>query len=563
MRPDRILAIANRDLHIELGGRRGWLLPLVATIILGPMAAAPPLPEKPLYLGDLMVGGDVPQEVRDLPRIRFDEERALLRFEAPSPENGGVWILHGDSVPIEVREVMEAQTEGPTTEVVNPREPQFPNRSLFLALIAASVLTGSISQSIPGERTARTLEALLTAGITRGELVLGKWLAWGGFGGTVALAAAVVTLLLGRQAPGWWLLPLPLVSFGTVALGFFLVRRANDVVGGATVAIRVLPAVLTVSGLLSWYLGTLDPYYGALIPIGGALVAAGDTWPGAGPPLVAALSTLALCAGALTITARDIIEGERAADDRGHRASLFTGGLALLGWWGGVLSSLVWMLGGNSDVAAQLNPASGPLAGAASLLLLVMIKLGRALRPLDVVGVVPPPPVTWLTAIGAGLALSLTAPLSGLVPSPELASLIEARARLEGALNPVWAGPLTLLAVIVGQELLFRGWMRRNTVDVVQVVCFVLVFAPLDPVRGLFVALLLTGLTRHAAGSVLPALLARLLWAWTPLGLVAPSPLAALAIAIAALAAIFSLPVVAQPEPDPEGAARRAAQAAS
>lgn len=528
MRPDRLIAIATRDLRIEFGGRRGWLLPLVATFILGPMASAPVMPEKPLQLGELLVGGDVPQAVRDLPRIQQDDERALLRFEQPSEANGGVWVLRGDSVPVEVREAMAGLAPGITTEVIAAREPVFPNRSLFLALIAASVLTGSISQSIPGERTAHTLESLLTAGITRYELVVGKWLAWGGFGAIAGLISAAVTVALGRQQAGWWLLPLPVVSLGTVALGFFLVRRANDVVGGATVAIRVLPAALTVTGLAAWYLGSFHPLYGAIIPIGGALVAAGDTWPGALPPLLATASTLTMSAAALAITARDMLEGERAIDDRGLRGSLTTASLAWVGWWGALLGSLVWTAGGNSDVAHSLRATSGPLAATAALALLVLLKLGRSMNPTEAFAAHPPPPLAWARAAVAGLALAIAAPLAVYMPPVDAPLLLEARHRLADALNPSWTGPALFFASVSAQELLFRGWMRRHSSDAVQIVCFVAIFSPFNPVHGLAVAGLLTALTRSAGGSVWPAIAARLLWGALPPRLDTYPPLALL-----------------------------------
>ena len=165
-------------------------------------------------------------------------------------------------------------------------------------------MTGAIAESpLPGERSRKTLKTLPSASITRLELILGKWLAWASFGAGAALAAAAVAILLGRSEPGFWLLPLPTVAMATVALGLFLVHRSEDVVSGATVSLRILPAVLTCSGLLAWLIGNERPLVGAMVPIGGALIAAGDTWDGIAAPLIATASLLGLTAALLIYTA--------------------------------------------------------------------------------------------------------------------------------------------------------------------------------------------------------------------------------------------------------------------
>ena len=164
------------------------------------------------------------------------------------------------------------------------RTQKMPNRSILFALVAASVLTGAIAKSSLGERTNRTLQALLTAAITRMELVTGKWLAWAAYGATAASFATLLSLCVGTTVPGWWVLPLPLVPATTVALGLFMVRHATDRVSGATISLRMLPAVLSILAITAYFIGDYAPLLGAAVPLGGALITIGQVWPGPGQP---------------------------------------------------------------------------------------------------------------------------------------------------------------------------------------------------------------------------------------------------------------------------------------
>lgn len=553
MRLDRVLAIALRDLRMEFSGRKGWILPLVAIIILAPMSLAPNLEETRVDTSRIFVSGDVPPEVLAVDRVVMGEEgdRIVLHFDAPSPQNNDQLTIHGAFVPQVIRDALEENAETLKTEVVEAYVITPPNRSLFLALVAASILTGSISQSIPGERTNNTLQGLLTASISHGELVVGKWLAWSGFGGVAALGAMLMTVLLGRQDAGWWILPGPTVSMGTVALGFFLVRRANDVIGGATVAIRVLPAALTLSGLAAFYLGTIHPLWGAVVPLGGALVAAGDTWPGALPCLVAMASTLSVTAAMLYATARDIADSERATDDRSIRGSIMTTGTAVLGWWACTLGPLLWVAGGNPYLAEALPRSTGVLAGISCLWLLLLVRAGRALRPSETLGWTWPRGQTWVVAGAAGVVLALSSAIPGLTPSPTGVVLAEARERLAEAMQPENIGLLIL--VVAAQETVFRGILRRHLGDVWSIVAFAIVFAPLDPLHGLTVGALCTAVTRFAHGSIYPAVLARLIWGVLPL--IALPPIAGLLVSALAVAALWmwTAPPSQHVEPVPAG----------
>lgn len=502
MRLHRVLAVAERDLHIELGGRRGWMLPAIALGVLLPAAAAPPLPDDPMKRGRIAVQGDVPAEVEALERIEVNPELALLDFEAS--KTGQPFLIRGYFLPDEVRQTMDRLYPPMRTQVVEPDLVRLPDRSLFLSLVAASVLTGAISQSIPGERTHRTLETLLVAGISRMELVLGKFTAWAGFGAVAALLSAAIAILLGRQEGGWWVVPTPMVSAGTVALGLWLVRRANDVVGGATVALRVLPATLMALGILAWFIGGWYPLLGAAVPLGGALIAAGSFWPGALPPLVAAASTAAMCAALLVATARDLDRPESAHERSLTGEILLTIGLAALCWWGALLSPVIWIIGGNSDLLASLPVAKGVLAGAMGLGLLAVVHAGRSTTPAREVGLTRP----TAAALGVAALGLLLAPESASAGVPLSDPQGQALVRLVTAqgLSGGWG---TTLVAIVAQSLLLQGWLQRHAGPWVAGLVTAALLSPHDPLYGLGVAAVVTAAA--AGGSAVPAIVARVL----------------------------------------------------
>lgn len=499
----RVLAVARRDLSIELGGRRGWLLPVIALGILLPAAAAPTMPDDPMKRGRIAVQGDVPPEVEALERIEVNPELALLDFEAPRP--GKPFLIHGYFLPDEVRQTMDKLYPPIRTQVVEPDLVRLPDRSLFLSLVAASVLTGAISQSIPGERTHRTLETLLVAGISRMELVLGKFTAWAGFGAVASLLSAAVAILLGRQEGGWWVVPTPMVSAGTVALGLWLVRRANDVVGGATVALRVLPATLMAAGVLAWFIGGWYPLIGAAVPLGGALIAAGSFWPGPLPPLIATASTAVASGALLLATARDLDRPET-AHERSHLGEIVvTVGLAALCWWGALLSPIIWIIGGNADLLSSLPVHAGVMAGSAGLGLLALVHAGRSTEPAETVGLTIPAGA-GLAAAALGLLLAPEAAAAG-VPLSDAAGQALVRLQASQGAAVGWGVAAT---AIVAQTLLLQGWLQRHAGPWVAGLATAALLGPHDPLRALAVAGLLTGATVLGRGSVAPALLARL-----------------------------------------------------
>lgn len=509
MRLRRMLAVAERDLRVELGGRRGWFLPLLAAGLLLPAATAPPIPDKPVEMGPIRVAGDVPPALLDLDRIQLDEERALLHFVAPTAEEPALRV-RGDMIAATVHEKLDElyPGKGIRTEVIARPVYLLPDRSLLLSLLSASLLTGAISQSLPGERSNRTLETLLTASITREELVAGKWLAWGGFGALFGTAAIALAVLLGRQEAGWWMLPSPTVALGTVALGFWLVRRTADVVGGATVAIRVLPAVLFGLGAAAWVLGTTHPLLGAALPLGGALMTAGALWDGPLPALVATTSTLLASFFLLRQTARDLDPEERTADTAAvdTLATVFGGAAA---WCGALFGPVIWAAGGTSGLLEAIPVGHGVLAGATAIGLLTLVRAARANRPLTALGLVPPKGVAvWGAAlIGMIVLAAADSWLTAHTPSEDLVGL--GRTRVIAAMQPT-AAPLWIAVFgVTVQELLLRGWLLRAAGPFAAIAGGVIVVGAFNPLAAVAVAWLSTELAR-LGDSVWPAIATRI-----------------------------------------------------
>lgn len=473
MRPSRILAVAARDLRIEFAGRRGWAFPLIAVGVLVSAASLPPMPTEPLKMGRIAVKGDVPEGLlAESPDIFVDPDLAMLRFEKPAVP-GQPWRLHGFVIPESVRTAMDRDHPPMRSVIIAPDQIRVPDRSLFLALVAASVLTGAISQSIPGERSNRTLETLLVAGITSLELVVGKWFAWTMFGGGAALLASLVAIGLGHQEPGWWMIAAPMVSAGTVALGLWLVRRANDVVGGATVALRVLPAALIAAGILSWMIGDAHPWLGAAVPLGGALIAAGSFWPGPVGPLIAVFSTALTTAALLFLTARDLADPERPEERTGTATTAASLLMAAFSWWGLLTGPLIWAVGGNKELVETLTPAAGARGAAYALLLLVVVQAGRSVRPLQALQLWAPRSKTaalgWLAALAGALVLGHSPSL----PTPRASDLVgQAFWRMSVSQGPfpddAVGGPLGALMVAVALALFWDGWLAGRISNPLQ-----------------------------------------------------------------------------------------------
>lgn len=507
---------------MELRGRRGWALPVIAAGLLLPVAGigmggrAPPAPKPPPAI---VISGEVPPEVASLPQVQA-KDKGGLAFR----KDQGTVLVRGPGVPPAVREALDG--DQPTLRLeVKQRPLRLPGRTLILALISASILTTAISGSLAGERSRRTLETLLASSATRGEIITGKWLAWSSFGAMQAVLASLIAIAAGNVAAGPWLIPLAVVPGAAVAVGLYLVRRAADLVGGTTVTMRVLPAVLAITGILAWVLGRTDPMYGALVPLGGALIAAGNTWDGWGPPLLATVVSGGCTAGLLWLTTRDLERPSlRQAGPKPLASALWALVIGIAAWWTPVLGPTVWAAAGNPTLADQLSRPAAAIAGSAGLLVFCVLAAGRSPDPRRTVGMVRPDAPGWRVAAATALAI-LALPVSGLVtgwtPVPADPLLDGARQQLAGALQPATAGIGVVTITIVAQELFWRGWLYRRSGAVFAVLAFTVVHSPLDPLRGLFLGVVLVALTAVAGGSVVPAILARL--GWAGIVLVAPS----------------------------------------
>ncbi len=456
IRVGRVLAIARYDLNAELRGRGGWIVPGILFTLLAPIAAVPaprPLPEPTVF----DVSGAAPDSVRNHPGLRVTD-RAPTRL-VTSPEG----LTVRGPIPAPLRQALD----GPEPALVVQRVPtqgRWPGRTMALGLVAASSLTGSVAASIAGERTHRTLVALLTSAVSRLEVVLGKWVAWGGLGMTAAMAAALGTVLGGHAEVGTWIVALPWVPLGTAAGGLFVVRRATDVVGGTATALRVLPSGLSFLGLIAWWLGRFDPILGALVPIGGALVASGATWDSPTADLLASFTAAIATFGLLAITARDLEESpaDEPAPQRPWAPLALISATALAP----VLGPLGWAAAGNAKLTDQLNAMSGQLAAASGTLLAALVWAARDPRPA--------PPVdlrAFAAAVPAGVALAL----------------------LSTVLSPGGHGmPLpAVLAVWAADEFVFRGVVARRAGPLVAGITWCVVRQPFAMLESAPVALAL------------------------------------------------------------------------
>jgi len=504
VRPRRVLAIAARDLKNELKGRRGLLFPAVLAGMLVPSATIQPPPMfTNLSSGTAIeLTGKVPARVRaEFPLNDLPKARRLDFYRAPD----GALVVRGGVIPNEMRPLLD--DAGPTIRLERHGRPvRLPGRSLLFALLSASTLTGAIASSIGGERTAGTLTTLLTAAVSKTEIVVGKCLAWGGMGALASLLAAVVAILVGNVEAGWWLLPTVSVAPCTIAIGFWLMRRATDVVGGTTVVIRLLPAALGVFGLMAWGLGHWYPLLGAAVPLGGALVAAGATWSGPLPCLIATGST-GLFTYLLIIRTAQTLEDKptEPINDKNPVDWLVTTLLATAAVSGPLLGPLLWAPAGNSAVTAALPPSRGLITGAAGLLMILLIRVTRSrtqeirVRRLD--------GTAWLLMGIVSLTLGLSSGVLdvSLFDDVRLEGARERMRLLHSPSGPLWA----IATVVLTQELFFRRVLRRDFGAPMSIVAHVLVLAPLHPLHGLVTSWMLVKLAQRT-DSVIPGFLARL-----------------------------------------------------
>lgn len=508
IRLSRIRAVARQDLAIELKGRQGWLLPAVIAGLMLPAATVPSPIQRMVRSEldrDVAVSGDVPEGIREVPGV-VAESRLHLAFE----QQGDVLVVDGPHIPSGVRERLDAGVIAVPREVT-PRPYAFPGRTALLSLITASTLTGAVSQSIGGERSRKTLVVLLAAAISRSEIVLGKWLAWGGVGAAASLVGAAVAIAAGNTAPGWWLVALPTVPLATVALGLWLVRRSGDVMAGSATSLRALPATLSIAAVVAWFFQDQSPWLGALVPLGGGLLASGSIWDDAGPTILSAVTTLALAGFALAATIRDLEEvPDRNPPEERTGTALAVGVLAVAAWWLPVAGPVLWQEAGNAKIADALPRDHGVMAGAFALLAFSLVRAGRSTASIrDELRLrLPTGPTAWALGLGGGVVLWAIALALGWLPELGHAG---ARERFGAALQPGWAGIGIAVLAIVADELLFRGWLARVVGPGRAVLVWTVVKTPLDPLTGLATGAVAAWLSERT-GSVWPSIVARFVW---------------------------------------------------
>ena len=539
--------IARRDLRMMLSGRRGAVLPALLIGTLTPMAWAP---EQKL---SLRVSGDVPASVLAIPGVVVLKTGGL-QFRAPGPDDPDQLILRGPIPPGDrVREALDAPGELRVLEPERPLTP--PGRTMALPLVAATLLTGALSESIPGERSNRTLGELLTAAVGRMEIVLGKILAWGGLASVAATLASLVYVARGGAPLGWWLLAVPLFPFANAAAAMFLVRQAPDVVGAASVALRLLPIGIGALAAAAWVLALQSPWLGAMLPVGGLLVAAGGTFASPGPVLVSMLSTLALIAAwtkaCATALDQEVARAISPLDPLGWSSGLLLTGLAS---WIGVVGPTFWraagreaLLDGQSVEAAAWVPA---LVMTSWLWIVVTrgdVPLAGVLwrEPSASEGSSPNPARSWHDSIPAvewgrallvTLALSVSAPASGVLPLSTSPLLSEIRIAGGALLDPTWLPVGAAIGAVFAEEMFFRRWLQGHLGAVGATAVFTALISPLDPIRGVGIGLALAGIARvyGPIGSTAVRLVSA--WAAGAVTVLDPAP-AAFALVFAAVVA--------------------------
>lgn len=357
VRPRVVWVLARRELARVRGGEAGSRLRAAAlsALLLGGAALAP-APAPATVRGVLQViGGPMPPELRaalQTEELAFQELTVSPEL-APEPSLPGTTLdlssapptLHARRLSPRLRTALDT-LPGPALAVERrspaPALPPHP-RALLLLLIAVSLLTGPLTESLPGERVQHTWETLRAAAVTQAEIIVGKWLAWTGVGcGGVALAVAAA-VVRGTLPLSPALVGLPLSIGLSVALGLWLVAPSTDPAGSATVPVRVIPLVVALFGGTAWLLAPSAA--AALVPLGGPLVLAmGGAAPGLlpGALLSSAAAAALLLWGAARRSLRPLQEADRWPV---VPVALAAGAQLVLGSWG------PGRLGGSTELA--------------------------------------------------------------------------------------------------------------------------------------------------------------------------------------------------------------------
>lgn len=540
LRRSRLLAVMRYEMRSHMTGRAALRMLAVAAALLLPAStivvpkfSAPRAATTNQPPARIKVRGSIPAGL---------ESRLELAEESPYELRGNDPVtLVATHLSRDMRAAMETLEGTPKVEVREfPISRNPPGRSLLIAILAISLLTGPLTDALPGERARRTLEVLLTTGISRSELIGGKWLAWTLSSVATAAIAAGLACWRGIQEPGWWLLGLPLFIASTVAFGLWLVRLVDDVVGGSAAPMRVIPVAAGGMAAIAFAVSTVSPAMAAAVPIGGAFLVAADlftTWQQA---LAATLGSVVFVIAVLWRTGQDL-DRLNTSSAPSRFGALGLSAVATLLWWLTVGGSGIWSGGGgqSSELATALPRAT--TVGAVALLACAVIAIAReSSRGTAPTVVAPRSPAAF--AFAAAVAIALAA--SGAIPHLDSATAnpvmqtILTRLREGGvstSMTTSVAAALAGLLSVFGQTVLFRAVVAPRSSWVLASVVWALVVCPFSPWSALAGSLALGALgAAYGWTAVLGAHLAWALGASVGLGIGGGAiPLQMLALGIA------------------------------
>lgn len=509
VRPSRLLAVTRYELRTHMGGRPALRLLGVAVTLMLPIstlsfprlggpsattaqeAAAPP---------KIAVRGHIPAALSDK-FVQAENSPYELRGEHP------VTVV-GTSVGGDVRAALDGLEGQRLLEIRNfPLIPRLPGRSLLIAILAVSLLTGPLAEALPGERARRTLEVLLTAGISRGELIGGKWLAWTGTAVLTAACASGVAYWRGLQPLGWWLAGIPLFIASAVAIGLWLVRLVDDVVGGSAAPMRVLPVAATAMAVVAGLVAKANPVAAAAVPLGGPLLVAADLFRSPAQALSATVGTVFFVTALLWRTGSELDRVDTFSTPT-RWGALGLCGIATTLWWLTVGGSAVWF-GGGPAASELVTPLPRAMTvGSLALLACALIAVARDSRRRAV-------PVLSMSPSGvkivAPFLITLALALSGPLPELDLPAgfptlhIMLARIR-EGAVPSTMMGSLAAtvaaLTSVFGQSVLFRAVVAPRVGWVLASGLWAVAVCPLSPWSALL------------ASGALGAMAERFGWRW-------------------------------------------------
>jgi len=531
LRAGRLLAVARYEARSHMTGRQALRLLGVAAALLLPAGLIPtPRLRPPQQLAPVVevapgsegefVGPPPPPKVRvrgEIPPLlasRFElSERAPAEIHGVDPV-----LLSAPEVTNEMRAALET-LDGPVRlEYRGYLIPgRLPGRSLLIAILAISLLTGPLADALPGERARRTLEVLLTAGISRGELIGGKWLAWTLSASVTAGVAAMLACWRGVQPAGWWLAGLPLFIASAVAFGLWLVRLVDDVVGGSAAPMRVLPVAAGSMAALARAIAEVSPVAAAAVPLGGPLLVAADLF-SSGPQLLAAgAGTVVFVVAILTRTGRDLDRFDTVSSPT-RWGALGLSGVAVLLWWLTVAGPGIWgggIAGASSNLVTPL-PRSMMVGGIALLACAVIAIAREAQRgPAGESVEVASTAALFVTfAVAALLAASGPLPVLDLAPARPVIDTMADRLREAGVPSAMRSSAATMFAALVsiaGQAVLFRHVVATRLGATAASLLWCAAVSPLSPWSALPASLALGFLAQSYGWT--SALVAQFLWA--------------------------------------------------